>query len=97
MSSGKGERRIANPVTKDELIAVFIGLASGEKDAVGAVASLAAIAIQRLVAERASRYATAAKTSSRCSHTSDRIRVEAARFAAWPSSMQSKQSKQVRV
>ena len=42
------------------------------------------------------RDATAAKTNSRFSRTSDRFRVEAARFGAWPSSMQSKQSKQVR-
>jgi hypothetical protein len=41
------------------------------------------------------RDATAAKTNSRFSRSSDRIRVEAARYWARLSSMQSKQSKQV--
>jgi hypothetical protein len=48
----RGERRIANPLSTEELTRAIVGLASGEKDAVRAVARLVASAVQRLVAER---------------------------------------------
>jgi hypothetical protein len=48
----RGERRNGEPVSTAELARTFIGLASAQNDAVEALASLAASAVQRLVAER---------------------------------------------
>ena len=48
----RGERRIDDPVSTADLTRAIVGLASGQKDAVGAVASLAASAIQGLAAQR---------------------------------------------
>jgi hypothetical protein len=48
----RGERRIANPVTKDELIAVFVELTRAQKNSEEAIASVAAAAVQLLVGNR---------------------------------------------
>ncbi len=47
----KGERRIANPVSRDELTRAIIGLARAQKKPEEALASLAAAAVMRLVSQ----------------------------------------------
>jgi hypothetical protein len=48
----RGERRIGDPVSRDELSHAIVGLARAQKDPEKALASLAAAAVQRLVAQR---------------------------------------------
>jgi hypothetical protein len=48
----RGERRLDDPVSRDDLVRVFVGLASGRKDAIEAPANVAAAAVQLLVGNR---------------------------------------------
>jgi hypothetical protein len=48
----RGERRIASPLSTDDVTRAIVGLAIGQKDAIEAVASLAANGVQCLAAER---------------------------------------------
>ena len=48
----RGERRIGEPVSTAELARTFIGLTGAQQDPAEALASLAASAVQRLVAQR---------------------------------------------
>jgi hypothetical protein len=46
-----GEQRLGEPVSRDELVGIFVGLARAQKSPELALAGLAAVAVQRLVAQ----------------------------------------------
>jgi hypothetical protein len=48
----RGECRLGDPVSRDELVGIFIGLSRAQKDPAEALARLAAVAVQGLVSTR---------------------------------------------
>jgi hypothetical protein len=52
ISWSRGERRIDDPVSRDDLVRVFVGLARDQKNSEEAIASVAAAAVQLLVGNR---------------------------------------------
>jgi hypothetical protein len=48
----RGEQRLGEPVSRDELVRVFIGLSRAQKNPAEALARVAAVAVQRLVSMR---------------------------------------------
>ncbi|WP_139830456.1 hypothetical protein [Mycobacterium paraense] len=48
----RGERRLGDPVSAEELVRMFVGLSRAQKDGEQALARLAAVAVQRFVSTR---------------------------------------------